>query len=238
MPATLTRPALVGTASSAGVIRVHRATCKRAAASPHGAYPLDTATPAELQHATPATCCKPQPEVVQDALDALASAEYEALIAAQVAEREAKATRQQEPESPHTQGSDDLRDRSTDGYVPAEGRNLVAEKRARLDAPRRSRSRKTGDPRADRSKAQPAAPEGLVQPLSAVAYPPVEQGTALCQGACAQVLPVTRFPWLVNKAAGLGRMVECQPCQVARLARNKQAKAEGRAPEPKPRAAL
>lgn len=45
-----------------------------------------------------------------------------------------------------------------DGWVPATGRNLVAEKRARLELAatgkaRRIRGRKSGDPRIDRARA-------------------------------------------------------------------------------------
>lgn len=39
------------------------------------------------------------------------------------------------------------------GWHPATDRNLVAEKRARMDAPKKTRGRKSGDPRADRARA-------------------------------------------------------------------------------------
>lgn len=152
-----------------------------------------------------------------------------------------------------------------DGYQPAEGRNLIAEKRARLDAPKRSRSRKSGDPRADRARGEAreaaaaaatplesngepgkacgacgaAAGEDCsapLQPLSAVAYPEALTGHALCWGDCGMIRPVSRFPFIANKGDGKGRMTECASCQTARLARNKEARAAGRETEPKPRA--
>lgn len=135
-----------------------------------------------------------------------------------------------------------------DGMVPSTGRNLVAEKRERLDRAAAGKgkrsSRKSGDPRADRTRglavdaSTPGTLQALVQPLSPVAYPEALEGAALCHGACGEVRPVTRFPFIANKGDGKGRMVECGPCQVARLARNKAARAAGAPLEPKPRAAL
>lgn len=51
---------------------------------------------------------------------------------------------------------------TTEGYVPAVGRNLVAEKRARLDRGRRTVGRKSGDPRLDRQRALAITPDQTV----------------------------------------------------------------------------
>lgn len=188
--------------------RVHRSTCGRISAMATGVT-LDVLLEQPL-----ATCCKPTEAHVAAAKLAC----YSALTA----------------------------EASTDGYVPSTDRNLVAEKRARLDAPKRSRSRKSGDPRQDRARGSLQAEvqvtilagQPTVLPLTATTYPEALEGTALCYGACAQVLPVTRFVYVANKGDGKGRVVECGACQKARLAANVAARAAGLPTTPRPRATV
>lgn len=57
----------------------------------------------------------------------------------------------------------------------------------------------------------------------------------LCAGACARILPVSRFPYIGPKAAQAGRFVECGRDQVDRLAVNQARKAAELPEVPRPR---
>lgn len=108
-----------------------------------------------------------------------------------------------------------------EGYVPNErGRASAVARQDGLDSKQaagtvdRVRGRKSGDPREDRARSygDPALDTAAAEILAAA---PEGQEVQRCTGACAQVLPLVKFPTVTRKD-GKGRGTECRGCRDAR----------------------
>ncbi len=132
----------------------------------------------------------------------------------------------------------------------------LPKRKARTTSSSRSTSsRKSGNPPADREQAARRQPRtggtaglavhagphahidratGYILAIRPAAYPELIEGELRCLGACGELRPAARFPFIASKGDGRGRFVECTACQAARLAENKTRKAAGKAPIARP----